>query len=104
MSTPLAERVKALIASTGPLGVAEYFAMCLGDPEFGYYRTHEPFGRAGDFVTAPEISQLFGEMVGVFLVHAWQASGRPLPSGWSSRAGPGNDDGRHPQGDRKTRA
>lgn len=77
MATPLAERMKALIASEGPLGLAEYFAMCLGDPEFGYYRTQEPFGRAGDFVTAPEISQLFGEMVGVFLVHAWQASGRP---------------------------
>ncbi len=77
VSTPLAERMKALIASAGPLGVADYFAMCLGDPDHGYYRTREPFGRAGDFVTAPEISQLFGEMIGVFLVHAWHASGRP---------------------------
>ena len=77
MSTPLAERISSIIASTGPISVADYFAMCLGDPDFGYYRNHEPFGRAGDFVTAPEISQLFGEMVGIFLVQAWQASGCP---------------------------
>lgn len=77
MPTPLARKIAELIRRNGPISVADYFAMCLADPEYGYYRTREPFGRSGDFVTSPEISQLFGEMVGVFFVHAWQAHGRP---------------------------
>ncbi|HEX2147805.1 MAG TPA: SAM-dependent methyltransferase, partial [Pseudorhizobium sp.] len=77
MSTPLARKIKALINGTGPITVADYFAMCLADPEYGYYRTREPFGTAGDFITAPEISQLFGEMIGIFMVHAWQRHGFP---------------------------
>ena len=77
MSTPLAEKIKALVRLNGPIGVTDYFALCLADPQYGYYRTREPFGRAGDFVTAPEISQLFGEMLGIFLVHAWQRHGSP---------------------------
>jgi SAM-dependent MidA family methyltransferase len=77
MSTPLADKIKALIRASGPISVTDYFALCLADPEHGYYRTREPFGRHGDFITAPEISQLFGEMIGVFLVHAWQQHGTP---------------------------
>lgn len=77
MTTPLAQKIINLIRQTGPISVADYFALCLADPEFGYYRTREPFGRAGDFVTAPEVSQLFGEMIGVFLVHAWSVQGSP---------------------------
>lgn len=77
MSTPLAGKIKALIRATGPISVADYFAMCLADPEHGYYRTREPFGTSGDFITAPEISQLFGEMIGIFMVHAWQRHGSP---------------------------
>jgi SAM-dependent MidA family methyltransferase len=77
MSTPLAEKIKALIRSNGSISVTDYFSLCLADPEYGYYRTREPFGRHGDFITAPEISQLFGEMVGVFMVHAWQRHGTP---------------------------
>ncbi|MCJ8519343.1 SAM-dependent MidA family methyltransferase [Pseudorhizobium tarimense] len=77
MSTPLAQKIKALIRATGPISVTDYFSMCLADPEHGYYRTREPFGTAGDFITAPEISQLFGEMVGIFMVHAWQRHGSP---------------------------
>ncbi|MFC3076288.1 class I SAM-dependent methyltransferase [Shinella pollutisoli] len=77
MSTPLARKIKALIRASGPISVTDYFALCLADPEYGYYRTRDPFGRAGDFVTAPEVSQLFGEMLGVFLVHAWQKHGGP---------------------------
>lgn len=77
MTTPLAHKIARLIEETGPISIADYFAICLADPEHGYYRAREPFGRAGDFVTAPEISQLFGEMIGVFLVHAWQAHGQP---------------------------
>lgn len=77
MPTPLAHKIKALIRINGPISVTDYFALCLADPEYGYYRTRDPFGSAGDFVTAPEISQLFGEMLGVFLVHAWQKHGGP---------------------------
>ncbi|MEX3011993.1 class I SAM-dependent methyltransferase [Hoeflea sp. TYP-13] len=61
------------------MSVSDYFALCLGDPEHGYYKTREPFGVAGDFTTAPEISQLFGEIIGIFLVLAWQSHGKPAP-------------------------
>jgi SAM-dependent MidA family methyltransferase len=77
LTTPLAEKIKSLIRANGPISVTDYFALCLADPEHGYYRTREPFGRHGDFITAPEISQLFGEMVGIFMVHAWQRHGTP---------------------------
>ncbi|UDF28639.1 UNVERIFIED_ORG: class I SAM-dependent methyltransferase [Roseateles sp. XES5] len=77
MPTPLARKIKALIRTNGPISVTDYFALCLADPEHGYYRTRDPFGTAGDFVTAPEVSQLFGEMLGIFLVHAWQRHGGP---------------------------
>ena len=77
MTTPLAEKIKNIIRVNGPISVTDYFALCLADPEYGYYRTRDPFGRAGDFITAPEISQLFGEMLGIFLVHAWQRHGSP---------------------------
>ena len=77
MTTPLAEKIKAIIRINGPISVTDYFALCLADPEYGYYRTREPFGRSGDFITAPEISQLFGEMIGIFVVHAWQRHGSP---------------------------
>lgn len=75
--TPLAQKMVDLIGQTGPLGISDFFALCLADPEHGYYHNREPFGRTGDFVTAPEISQLFGEMIGVSLVHAWQTQGSP---------------------------
>jgi SAM-dependent MidA family methyltransferase len=77
MSTPLSQKIKALIRATGPISITDYFAMCLADPEHGYYQTKEPFGTGGDFITAPEISQLFGEMIGIFMVHAWQRHGSP---------------------------
>lgn len=89
MTTPLAEKIKALIAVHGPLSVTDYFALCLADPEYGYYKTRDPFGRGGDFVTAPEISQLFGEMVGVFLVHAWEKHLKPRRSVRIAEIGPG---------------
>nr|WP_210259939.1 class I SAM-dependent methyltransferase [Martelella sp. HB161492] len=66
-----------MIAEDGPIPVSVYFQLCLADPEYGYYLTRDPLGRAGDFTTAPEISQLFGELVGTCLVAAWQAHGRP---------------------------
>ncbi len=78
--TPLGERLVRLIAASGPIGVGDYMAACLFDPQHGYYTTRQPFGREGDFITAPEISQMFGELVAVWLVQAWQASGMPLPA------------------------
>lgn len=76
MTTPLGRKIIDLIGLSGPISVAEYFALCLGDPEYGYYRAREPFGARGDFTTAPEISQLFGELIGIFMILAWQAHGR----------------------------
>jgi SAM-dependent MidA family methyltransferase len=77
MTTALGEKIKSIIRATGPISVTDYFSLCLADPEYGYYKTRQPFGTAGDFVTAPEVSQLFGEMIGIFLVHAWQRHGKP---------------------------
>ncbi|TPL02017.1 MULTISPECIES: class I SAM-dependent methyltransferase [unclassified Mesorhizobium] len=78
--TRLKERIKGLIGATGPIPVSEYMALCLFDPDAGYYTTREPFGAGGDFITAPEISQMFGELVAVWLYQAWQDAGRPLPA------------------------
>jgi SAM-dependent MidA family methyltransferase len=75
----LGEKIAGLIRAAGPISVAEYMAICLFDPEDGYYTTREPFGAKGDFVTAPEVSQMFGELVAVWLVEAWQAAGKPAP-------------------------
>jgi SAM-dependent MidA family methyltransferase len=72
MPTPLETKICELIFHHGPVSVADYFALCLADPEHGYYKTKEPFGREGDFTTAPEISQLFGEMIGIYLIQSWQ--------------------------------
>ena len=55
------EFLKELIATEGPLPIDRYMALCLGHPKFGYYMSRDPFGAAGDFTTAPEISQMFGE-------------------------------------------
>ncbi|MCA0057559.1 class I SAM-dependent methyltransferase [Mesorhizobium sp. B261B1A] len=74
--TRLKARIVDLIEATGPIPVNEYMALCLFDPEAGYYTTREPFGAAGDFITAPEISQMFGELVAVWLYQAWLAVGR----------------------------
>ncbi len=67
------------IARTGPLTVADYMAECLLHPTLGYYTTRDPLGAAGDFTTAPEISQMFGELVGLALAQAWVDQGQPAP-------------------------
>ncbi|MGF1445768.1 MAG: class I SAM-dependent methyltransferase [Pikeienuella sp.] len=77
--TELARLIRSRIAEDGPISVAEYMSLCLSHPEHGYYTTRDPFGRGGDFVTAPEISQMFGEMVGVWLATVWVGAGRPNP-------------------------
>ncbi|QKV17111.1 class I SAM-dependent methyltransferase [Oricola thermophila] len=73
------EKIRRLIKAAGPLPVSDYMALCLFDPDGGYYTTREPFGVDGDFITAPEISQMFGEIVGAWLVHTWRQLGRPAP-------------------------
>ncbi len=73
----LKDRIRARIAAEGPLSVAQYMSICLGDPKDGYYTTREPFGADGDFVTAPEISQMFGELIGAACLSAWDALGCP---------------------------
>lgn len=68
-----------LIGETGPLPLSHYMALALGHPEHGYYMTRDPLGRAGDFTTAPEVSQMFGELIGLWLADRWIASGSPAP-------------------------
>ena len=61
---------------TGGFSIAEYMKACLFDPKYGYYRTQRIFGKEGDFVTAPEISQMFGEIIGLWLAQCWIEQGR----------------------------
>jgi len=79
MRTKLEDRIKALIDSAGPISVAEYMALCLLDPVDGFYPTRDPLGSAGDFITAPEISQMFGEVLGLFVLQSWIDLGKPDP-------------------------
>lgn len=73
----LAQGLRRLILEHGPISVARYIALALGHPTAGYYPRRDPLGRGGDFVTAPEISQLFGELVGLLLAQHWLDLGRP---------------------------
>ena len=75
--TPLKDRLIARIRATGPMRVSDYMAACLLDPEAGYYTTARPFGADGDFTTAPEISQMFGELLGLALAQSWMDQGSP---------------------------
>ena len=71
----LAEILSQRIAQHGPLNLADYMGECLLHPDHGYYTQQEAFGRGGDFITSPEISQMFGEMIGLSLGTTWQAQG-----------------------------
>jgi len=77
MTSPLKDRLIAKIKAEGPLSVAEYMTICLLDPVQGYYPTRDPLGSEGDFITAPEISQMFGEVIGLWCIQSWQDMGRP---------------------------
>lgn len=67
----------ALISEEGPISVERYMALCLGHPSLGYYTTRDPFGADGDFTTAPEISQIFGELLGLWAAQVWLDMGAP---------------------------
>lgn len=77
--TALGDRLAARIARFGPITVADYMAAALTDPEDGYYMTGDPFGAGGDFVTAPEVSQMFGELIGLWCADTWARMGAPDP-------------------------
>ncbi len=75
--TPLCKIIRDIIKAEGPMPLSTYMGLCLGHPEYGYYMTRDPFGKKGDFTTAPEISQMFGEMIGAWVVDTWHKMGAP---------------------------
>ena len=75
--SPLEREIRRRIAIAGPMPVQEYMALCLTDPQFGYYTSGDPLGARGDFITAPEISHMFGELIGLWMATVWQQMGAP---------------------------
>jgi SAM-dependent MidA family methyltransferase len=75
----LERRLEALISATGPMTVADYMTACLHHPELGYYATRPRLGESGDFITAPLISQMFGELIGLWAAATWMRMGCPSP-------------------------
>jgi SAM-dependent MidA family methyltransferase len=76
-SAPLLWEIKKLISSSGPMPVWRYMELCLLHPQYGYYIARDPLGREGDFTTAPEVSQMFGELLGLWAASVWKAIGSP---------------------------
>ncbi len=77
--SPLSDILRQRIQADGPLSLADFMAQALGHPQHGYYLTRDPLGQAGDFITAPEISQMFGEIIGLWCAIVWQSMGQPSP-------------------------
>lgn len=77
--TPLERYLHEVIAKSGPISVHRFMAEALMHPDYGYYRKNDPLGKDSDFITAPEISQIFGELIGLWLADRWEAMGRPSP-------------------------
>lgn len=75
--SPLLAHIKRRINVSGPITIADFMTEALAHPEHGYYRKQDPFGRAGDFITAPEVSQMFGELIGLWAAVTWQQMGSP---------------------------
>ena len=88
MANALETIIRQLIKYNGSLSVAAYWSLCMSHPEHGYYMSRDPLGCDGDFTTAPEISQLFGDMVGVWVIDQWYALNRPKEV-YLVEAGPG---------------
>lgn len=76
---PLDRLIREMIIENGPMSLETYMALALTHPVHGYYASHNPLGKRGDFVTAPEISQMFGELIGLWCVAVWRAMGEPHP-------------------------
>jgi SAM-dependent MidA family methyltransferase len=77
--TELLRELREIIAAEGPIPLERYMGLALSHPRYGYYMRREPFGVAGDFVTAPEISQMFGELIGLWAAEMWRLAGAPVP-------------------------
>ncbi len=75
--TALGQKLAARIAADGPITLHDYMEACLYDPAHGYYKKKDPLGRGGDFITAPEISQVFGELIGLWAGETWRLMGQP---------------------------
>ena len=75
--TPLEREIRTIIETEGPMTVSDYMQLCLAHPRHGYYVTRDPLGAGGDFVTAPEVSQMFGELIGAWAAAVWQQMGSP---------------------------
>jgi SAM-dependent MidA family methyltransferase len=75
--SPLEQEIRRLIEVAGPMPVSEFMDLCLSHPQHGYYLTRDPFGSEGDFTTAPEISQMFGELIGLWAATVWRSMGSP---------------------------
>jgi len=75
--SPLLNEIRKLIKSSGPMPVWRYMELCLMHPQHGYYVSRDPLGREGDFTTAPEVSQMFGELLGLWAASVWRAIGEP---------------------------
>jgi NADH dehydrogenase [ubiquinone] 1 alpha subcomplex assembly factor 7 len=75
--SPLETEIRRRIRLAGSIPVREYMELCLSHPDHGYYMTRDPFGRGGDFVTAPEVSQIFGELIGAWAASVWHSMGQP---------------------------
>jgi NADH dehydrogenase [ubiquinone] 1 alpha subcomplex assembly factor 7 len=75
--SPLQSEIEKLIKSSGPMPVWRYMELCLMHPQHGYYVSRDPLGREGDFTTAPEVSQMFGELLGLWAASVWKSMGSP---------------------------
>jgi len=75
--SPLELEIRKRIKLAGPMPVRQFMTLCLTHPDHGYYTTRDPLGAGGDFITSPEISQVFGELVGLWAAAAWQGMGSP---------------------------
>ncbi|MGB6345601.1 MAG: SAM-dependent methyltransferase [Xanthobacteraceae bacterium] len=75
--SPLEQDIRRLIGVAGPMPIAEYMRLCLTHPRYGYYINRDPLGAGGDFITSPEISQMFGELIGLWMAAVWRHMGSP---------------------------
>jgi NADH dehydrogenase [ubiquinone] 1 alpha subcomplex assembly factor 7 len=75
--TPLELDLIRMVEATGPIPFDRYMALCLGHPRYGYYMSRDPFGASGDFTTAPEVTQMFGEIIGIWCMQCFELMGKP---------------------------
>ena len=75
--SPLESEIRRRIKAAGQMPVRQFMMLCLSHPDHGYYMTRDPLGRSGDFITAPEVSQIFGELIGLWAASTWYQMGQP---------------------------